>query len=94
MAQVNIRIEDDLKEKAEGLLDELGLNMSTAFNIFIKQLVREGGMPFDITTNVNSYYKELYKDFAESEKDIANGRVFSLDEMRQRIDSNWGRSSK
>ncbi|MCL2194283.1 MAG: hypothetical protein FWB78_12925 [Treponema sp.] len=31
MAQVNVRIDDNLKKKAEALFDELGLNMSTAF---------------------------------------------------------------
>ncbi|HLV49690.1 MAG TPA: type II toxin-antitoxin system RelB/DinJ family antitoxin, partial [Erysipelothrix sp.] len=42
MAQVNIRIDDNLKDKAEKLFGELGLNMSTAFNIFVRQSIREG----------------------------------------------------
>jgi DNA-damage-inducible protein J len=91
MAQVNIKIEDNLKEQAEKLLNELGMNMSTAFNVFIKQLVREGGIPFGITTQVSPFYKELYKDLAESENDIAAGRVYTLEEMYDRIDNNWGR---
>jgi len=49
MAQVNIRIDDELKEKAEELFDELGLNMSTAFNIFIKTAIRHKGIPFYLT---------------------------------------------
>jgi len=49
MAQVNIRIEDGLKEKAEALFDDLGLNMSTAFNIFIKTVIRHKGIPFHLT---------------------------------------------
>ncbi len=58
MAQVNIRIDDSLKEKAEKLFDELGLNMTTAFNIFIRQTVREGGIPFTITTHVDPFYSD------------------------------------
>ena len=58
MAQINIRLDDGLKEKAEILFDELGLNMTTAFNIFIRQTVRQGGIPFDITTNIDPFYSE------------------------------------
>lgn len=58
MAQINIRIDDKLKEKAEILFDELGLNMSTAFNIFIRQALRQGGIPFEITTQVDPFYSE------------------------------------
>jgi DNA-damage-inducible protein J len=56
MAQVNIRIEDDLKEQAETIFNELGLNMTTAFNIFVRQTVREGGIPFAITTKPDPFY--------------------------------------
>ena len=48
MAQINIRIDDDLKEKAEVFLDELGFTFSTAFTVFIKQAMRERRIPFDI----------------------------------------------
>ena len=58
MAQVNIRIDDALKERAEKLFDELGLNMTTAFNIFVRQTVRQGGIPFAITTNVDPFYSK------------------------------------
>ena len=58
MAQINIRIDDNLKEKAEILFDELGLNMSTAFNIFIRQSIRQGGIPFEITTHVDPFFSE------------------------------------
>jgi DNA-damage-inducible protein J len=56
MAQVNIRIDDNLKERADILFNELGLNMTTAFNIFIRQTVRQGGIPFDITVNTDPFY--------------------------------------
>lgn len=58
MAQINIRIDDKLKEKAEILFNELGLSMSTAFNIFVRQAVRQGGIPFEITTQVDPFYSE------------------------------------
>jgi len=56
MAQVNIRLDDSLKEKADFLFDELGLNMTTAFNIFVRQAVRQGSIPFDITIHTDPFY--------------------------------------
>jgi DNA-damage-inducible protein J len=49
MAQVNIRIDDTLKDQADSLFEELGMNMSTAVNVFIRQTLRERGIPFAIT---------------------------------------------
>lgn len=54
MAQVNIRIDDDLKARADALFDELGINMTTAFSMFIRQTVREGGLPFEVTTKIKT----------------------------------------
>ena len=58
MAQVNIRMDDELKARADMLFDELGMNMSTAVNMFVKQALREGGMPFSITTKVEPFWSE------------------------------------
>lgn len=43
-----IRIEPKVKREASAILDELGLSMSAAVNAFLKALVREGGMPFEM----------------------------------------------
>lgn len=43
-----IRIEPEVKKEATVILDELGLSMSTAVNAFLKAVVREGGMPFEM----------------------------------------------
>ena len=48
---VSIRMDADLKAQADALFGELGMNMSTAFNIFVRQDVREGRIPFDISLN-------------------------------------------
>ena len=58
MAQVNIRIDDGLKEKADSLFEELGLNMTTAVNMFVRQVVRQGGIPFDITIKTDPFFSE------------------------------------
>ena len=50
-SNVSFRIDSDLKAKADALFANLGMNMTTAFNIFLRQSVREGCIPFDITIN-------------------------------------------
>ena len=42
-------MDSDLKAQADALFGELGLNLSTAFNIFVRQSLREGRIPFDIS---------------------------------------------
>lgn len=48
-----IRIEPEVKKEAAVILDELGLSMSTAVNAFLKALVSEGGMPFEMKVGTN-----------------------------------------
>lgn len=51
VSNVSFRIDSDLKAQADTLFSQLGMNMTTAFNIFLRQAVREGRIPFDITIN-------------------------------------------
>ena len=48
---ISIRMDAELKTQADALFAELGMNISTAFNIFVRQSIREGGLPFDVTLN-------------------------------------------
>lgn len=45
---LNIRIDKNVKEQSEKIFDDLGLNMSTAINMFLRQVIRVNGIPFDI----------------------------------------------
>ena len=47
---ISIRMDSDLKAQADELFNELGMNLTTAFNIFVRQSLREGGIPFAIKT--------------------------------------------
>ena len=48
MANINIRIDDDLKKNAEILFNDLGLNMTTATTMFLKQCLLCHGLPFEV----------------------------------------------
>lgn len=48
---ISIRMDADLKAQADAFFAELGMNLSTAFNIFVRQSLREGRIPFEIALN-------------------------------------------
>jgi DNA-damage-inducible protein J len=50
-SNVSFRVDTEVKNKADRLFSELGMNMTTAFNIFLRQAIRSGAIPFSITTN-------------------------------------------
>lgn len=45
---ITVRVDDETKEKATELFEELGLSLSAAINIFLKRAIRDGGLPFDL----------------------------------------------
>jgi len=46
-ANLNIRIDEDVKKQGEELFAGLGMNMTTAINVFLRQAIRKGGIPFE-----------------------------------------------
>ena len=51
---VSIRMDVDLKKQAEDLFTDLGLNMTTAMTMFLRQAVRNQGIPFEISRVPNA----------------------------------------
>ena len=49
---MSIRMDSDLKKQAEVMLADMGLNMTTATNMFLRQVVRQGKIPFEIATDI------------------------------------------
>lgn len=45
---INVRVDSELKQEAEALFDDLGLNMSAAITMFLKSAVSHDGIPFDV----------------------------------------------
>ena len=63
---ISIRMDSDLKAQADALFGELGMNLSTAFNVFVRQSLREGRIPFDISLNQPN--KETIAAMLEAER--------------------------
>ena len=74
MAQINIRIDDDIKNDGECLFRELGISFSSAVSLFVSQAIRERAIPFKITANKAKHItlaseKVLAKEWLSAEED-------------------------
>ncbi len=66
----NISIDADVKKQAQELFADLGLDLSTAINIYLKKAISEQGIPFDVTREVpNSVTMKAIAD-SESREDV------------------------
>ena len=71
MSQVAFNIEDDVKVNAELALEEMGLSMSAAVNIFLKKVGREKRIPFEV--NVDPFYDPEH--IAELERRLEDAKA-------------------
>lgn len=79
---LTVPMDQQVAERAEGLFEELGMSMSTAINVFVRQALREGGFPFDITACKPN--KETIEAMLESERIASDPNVkgyTDLDEL-------------
>ena len=74
MATVNmsIRMDTELKKQADAMLSDMGLNMTTAMNMFLRQVVRQGRIPFEIATDIPN--SETLAAMKEGD-DMINGKI-------------------
>ena len=49
MAQISFRVDDDIKRGAEKVFDSIGVGMATAINIYLRAVVRENRIPFELS---------------------------------------------
>lgn len=61
-----IRIDSTIKEEATALFSELGMDMSSAVNIFLRQCILRGGLPFPV--ELPQYNKETLEAMAEARR--------------------------
>ena len=85
-ANVFTRVDPETKEQAEAILNQLGIPMSSAIGMFLKQIVMQRGIPFDIKipasvpVAIGSMTKEQFDmELQKGMDDIAAGRVISAD---------------
>ena len=70
---VNFRIDENLKKEMEQVCNELGITMTTAFNIFAKKMIREKRIPFEVS--IDPFYSETNIKYLEQVvADIESGK--------------------
>lgn len=85
MAQISLRVDDDVKRGAEQILTDIGLSMSTAINVFLRKVAKEGKIPFELTadpffTESNMRYLEsIMQDVKEGKANFAEHDLIEVD---------------
>jgi DNA-damage-inducible protein J len=82
MANVNIRVDDSVKKDVEAILSDIGLSLSSATNVFYKQVIKCRGIPFELKSDADPFFSE--RNLAELSlrfADIEAGRNISVHEL-------------
>jgi DNA-damage-inducible protein J len=88
MSTINVtfRVDGELKKQADALFSDLGMSLSTAFNIFLRQSVREQQIPFSVSRNVPNAVTLGAMDAAENDEDMY-GPFDSVDDLMESLDA-------
>lgn len=96
-SSVFVRVEPEIKEQAELILDKLGIPMSNAVGMFLRQIILQQGIPFDLklpNTAPLSYQSLSREQFdAEIEKglsDLDSGRFLTADDVEAEMKRDYG----
>ncbi|WP_202107597.1 type II toxin-antitoxin system RelB/DinJ family antitoxin [Succinivibrio dextrinosolvens] len=85
-SSINIRVDEEVKKNANILFNKLGLNMSTAINIFLQMSINQNGLPFKVSLNYND---DSLKAFEEADDIAKNPEKYksynSFDELMEEV---------
>ncbi|MBQ7574710.1 MAG: type II toxin-antitoxin system RelB/DinJ family antitoxin [Clostridia bacterium] len=76
-----IRIDENLKKQATEIFQSLGLDMSSAINVFLRQAVLRGGLPFNV--ELPNYKKEVIEAMNEAKKISRDENIKAYTDVRQ-----------
>lgn len=74
MANVTIRMDDELKKQAEAVFAKMGLNMTTGMTLYVKQVVLQNRIPFEIVSDP-FYSAENQRHLRAAIRDVEAGRL-------------------
>ncbi len=93
MTTINFNVDENVKKQANELFKSLGLDMTTALNLFLRQSINYGGIPFAVKKPrwVVSSQEEVYAKLKESEDAIKSGeKTISHDELWAEMRARYG----
>ena len=74
MANISIRVPDEIKKQASEVFSDLGLDMSTAINMFLRQSIKSNGLPFRPVTDP-FYSDSNLRALEKSRRQLEEGKV-------------------
>ena len=84
---LNIRTDKEIKDQAEAIFNELGLNMTTAVNMFLRTAIRENGIPFELKLDVpNEVTAYAIEEGRKLMSDPSAPRYSSMDELKAALE--------
>lgn len=84
---LNIRTDKEIKEKAEKIYASLGLNMTTAINMFLRASIRESGIPFELKlNNINQETMEAIEEARRIANDDSISSYDNIDDLRKALE--------
>lgn len=84
---LNIRTDKDIKDQAEAIFNELGLNMTTAVNIFLRTAIREHGIPFELKLEVpNETTAAAIEEGRRLMADPSTPKYSSMDDLKAALE--------
>lgn len=87
MAQISLRVDDDVKHGAEQVLNDIGLSMSTAINVFLRKVAREQRIPFELSADVpNAKTIAAIQEVKSLKADSSLGKTYTdVDQMIEEL---------
>lgn len=84
---INVRVDSALKQEAEALFNDLGLNMSSAINMFLRSAINYDGIPFEVRRPAPSVETQAALDeYEEMKKNPGNYKRYeSFDEVLDEV---------
>ncbi|MCB6983023.1 type II toxin-antitoxin system RelB/DinJ family antitoxin [Peptostreptococcus anaerobius] len=96
-SNIYVRVEPNIKEQAEEILEKLGIPMSNAVSIFLRQVVMQNGLPFDVKIPsrkplaLSDLTSEGFNmEMLKAHNDFENGKVYSLEEVESDLKRELG----
>ena len=83
---INVRVNADDKKNFEQFCENVGMNISTAVNMFIKSVIREQKLPFEVKSDINS--EIICQKLKEAENEMNNtNKRYSISEIEESMNN-------
>ena len=91
-SNIYVRVEPNIKEQAEIVLEQLGIPMSNAVSIFLRQVVMQNGLPFEVKIHgsrpiaiADTSEAQFNMEMLKAQNDFEKGKTYSLEEVENEL---------